>query len=594
MENKIFKAALLTLLLVSYGFSLKAQLSPGSQNLSLGVHSITPAPVFEGKPVTMCFNFGAAKGATLNLAAGEEISFNMDFVRVKPGTLGSAIPRVDYTNGSTGYMTWTYPNLPALPDTWIGKIRTNLAEGTYATVCFDNVIADRATQAQADAMDGVGFSVELSTHSYDNRTEDDLDERYMFSRPPYDLTVTKTPTTSTATIGQTISFTVTATNNGSGRPEEPSHARGVKVTEQWPSGLTFVSSSLPGDYDPSTGIWDVGNVQDGASKTLTLTGVVNSTGTHTNVVTISADELPINEETNPNNNTSQATVTVITQSPCVTILSSDLMTASNTGNNTSAGYTTVYVLTNNTGIIQNSGANASFSVPSSATNGQEFRIYAVNYNGTAPNLSNGTNINSVETSATCVDLSSNYKCFTVNIPNCPPPTVSIQTGSPATICSGENTSIVAQGCTGTVSWYANGVQTNQTGNTISVTPSTNTIYTATCTATGCGTTAQSTQGASVTVTQPVSPTVVTPNVSVSYSQASTTLNANCSNNTYVWRNAAGQQISTSANPSVTVSPGSTAYTVACGEGSCFTPVTVTVFKCGNPADNCLRATIRRM
>src|SRR5690606_13822168 len=61
-----------------------------------------------------------------------------------------------------------------------------------------------------------------------------------------------------------------------------------------------------------------------------------------------------------------------------------------TGNNTS--YTTVYVLTNDFGTIQQvNTVNGSFNVSTAGT----YHIYAINYSGTAPSYGPGNNINSV-------------------------------------------------------------------------------------------------------------------------------------------------------------------------------------------------------
>jgi hypothetical protein len=95
---------------------------------------------------------------------------------------------------------------------------------------------------------------------------------------------------------------------------------------------------------------------------------------------------------------------------CTTVNAGSTIAATTTGNNTSAGFTTVYVLTNASGAIQSSNATGSFIAPITAG---EYRIYAVNYltSGVAPTLTNGTNIAAI--GGECVDISDNYKCFTV-------------------------------------------------------------------------------------------------------------------------------------------------------------------------------------
>ena len=82
---------------------------------------------------------------------------------------------------------------------------------------------------------------------------------------------------------------------------------------------------------------------------------------------------------------------------------------STTGNNTGPGYTTVYVLTDNGGTIQQTVASG-FAAP--AANGY-YKIYAVNYNTTvaAPTLTAGTNVTAI--GGNCASISSTPITFCV-------------------------------------------------------------------------------------------------------------------------------------------------------------------------------------
>ena len=58
-----------------------------------------------------------------------------------------------------------------------------------------------------------------------------------------------------------------------------------------PAGVSFVSSSEPANYDPSTGVWTVGDLAPSTSATLTITATVDAgTGgtTITNTAAITA------------------------------------------------------------------------------------------------------------------------------------------------------------------------------------------------------------------------------------------------------------------------------------------------------------------
>jgi len=86
---------------------------------------------------------------------------------------------------------------------------------------------------------------------------------------PADLQLTKTVDKSTPKIGDQVTFTLTAKNNGSGP------ATNVKVTDALPSGYTFVSSStVTGSYSNGTGIWTIGSLAVNGTATLTIDATV--------------------------------------------------------------------------------------------------------------------------------------------------------------------------------------------------------------------------------------------------------------------------------------------------------------------------------
>ncbi|KAA9338300.1 T9SS type A sorting domain-containing protein [Hymenobacter busanensis] len=115
-----------------------------------------------------------------------------------------------------------------------------------------------------------------------------------------DLAVTQQVQLGPYSLGETVTFTVTATNNGAA-------ATSVQVRDQLPGGLTFVSATPSvGSYDPSTGIWTIGNFANGASATLAIQATLSQNGTFTNTATISG--AATQAETNLNNNQASQTV----------------------------------------------------------------------------------------------------------------------------------------------------------------------------------------------------------------------------------------------------------------------------------------------
>jgi len=120
--------------------------------------------------------------------------------------------------------------------------------------------------------------------------------------PVADLEVSKTASTDHAKIGDTITYTVTVTNNG------PGDAADVVVVEDNAVGaVTFVSSSPSiGSVDDATGIWSVGSLAVGESATNSITARATETGTAINSVFVES----ANPDSNGGNNTASATVVV--------------------------------------------------------------------------------------------------------------------------------------------------------------------------------------------------------------------------------------------------------------------------------------------
>lgn len=116
--------------------------------------------------------------------------------------------------------------------------------------------------------------------------------------PEVNVTITKTANNTRPNVGETVVFTIVATNNG------PDTANNLVVTDTLPAGLDFVSCTDGGVWDPVTRTvtWPSAVVLNGANVTYYLTALVNSTilaGTNvTNVVNETHTEYPYNSTTN--------------------------------------------------------------------------------------------------------------------------------------------------------------------------------------------------------------------------------------------------------------------------------------------------------
>jgi uncharacterized repeat protein (TIGR01451 family) len=93
-----------------------------------------------------------------------------------------------------------------------------------------------------------------------------------------DIEVDQNVNTTTPNYQDEITITITTTNNG------PDNATGVQITDQLPAGLTYIShNTTTGTYDPTTGIWNIGNLNNGENAILTIIAKINTTGTIKNL-----------------------------------------------------------------------------------------------------------------------------------------------------------------------------------------------------------------------------------------------------------------------------------------------------------------------
>ncbi|BAY65999.1 Cna B domain protein [Calothrix brevissima NIES-22] len=143
----------------------------------------------------------------------------------------------------------------------------------------------------------------------DNNPNENDGKIFEFILPPpvqpptgADLELTQTVSNATPTGGENVTFTLRLNNKG------PQSTNNVTVTDQLPTGLTFVSATASqGSYNSSTGVWTVGTVNSGSSLTLNLVARVNTTPTTiiTNTAQVTASSVTDPDSTPNNNNATE-------------------------------------------------------------------------------------------------------------------------------------------------------------------------------------------------------------------------------------------------------------------------------------------------
>ena len=117
-----------------------------------------------------------------------------------------------------------------------------------------------------------------------------------------DIGITKYASTTKPNYLDNVTFTIKAHNYG------PDQATGVQVTDILPNGLKYISASVTqGTYNSTSGVWTIGNINNGSTVLLTIIAQIEKTGNITNT----ANKTEENEyDPNPNNNQDSVTLNV--------------------------------------------------------------------------------------------------------------------------------------------------------------------------------------------------------------------------------------------------------------------------------------------
>ena len=83
-----------------------------------------------------------------------------------------------------------------------------------------------------------------------------------------DLQLSKQANKNSVTRGESVTYTLSLLNAGA------DEASGVQVQDRLPPELRFQTATPPGDYDPATGVWNVGWLGAGQRAELQITAQV--------------------------------------------------------------------------------------------------------------------------------------------------------------------------------------------------------------------------------------------------------------------------------------------------------------------------------
>ncbi|MDH4148014.1 MAG: DUF11 domain-containing protein, partial [Acidimicrobiia bacterium] len=197
--------------------------------------------------------------------------------------------------------TWTVPDLAPGASTQLTLTATIAPTGPWTNVAevrasalsdLDSDPADLAPGATAPGAPEADPAKPAGTDTHDDEAAASV------VVPFVDLALTKTaapldPADPALNLGEAVRFTLIVANaadctTGTGPATPCATATGVVVTDALPAGLTHVSHSGPGTYDPATGVWAVGSLAPDTSATLELVVTVDAFGALVNYAQVGA------------------------------------------------------------------------------------------------------------------------------------------------------------------------------------------------------------------------------------------------------------------------------------------------------------------
>ncbi|WP_194765653.1 PKD domain-containing protein [Tamlana sp. I1] len=222
--------------------------------------SVTPSSVNIGDTVTFTLavynnNDDAANADATGVSVQDVLPLGYTLV---PGTVSN--------NGSFDLATQTI--------TWTNLSITN---GSTINLTFDATVNGSGTYVNvAQITASANFDPDSTPNNDDGDQSEDDEANAQISLQSADLSLDKSVSVTDASVGDTVVFTLTVSNDG---PDEATH---VAVSDQLPNGYTYQSDDSSGSYNVTSGIWTVGTVAVGTPEVLNITATVNAPSTSSN------------------------------------------------------------------------------------------------------------------------------------------------------------------------------------------------------------------------------------------------------------------------------------------------------------------------
>jgi len=262
-------------------------------------------------PADLNLNKALSASSNQNPNTGDTVTFELTLTNDGPGlatnvTVADEIPSGfsvgTINNGgvqSGTTITWTVPSLAVGTEIFTYEATINAPA---------NVLGEYTNTAQVTATDQ--FDPDSAPNNDDGDQSEDDESRHTIAAPTVDIEITKTVDNPQTFFGDTIVFTVTASNNSG------YDATRIGIEDVLPSGYTLDSHTADlGAYNETIATWEIPSLSIGDTATLEMTVTVLETEDYTNIA-----ELIYLDQIDPNiaNDRAEATPEV-TQSECLTV-----------------------------------------------------------------------------------------------------------------------------------------------------------------------------------------------------------------------------------------------------------------------------------
>ena len=176
-----------------------------------------------------------------------------------------------------------------------------------------DIVATVDVGTSGDTITNTVTNVSLDQND-DDTTPDDLDEDIVVGND-VDLVVAKVVDNGTPNEGDTVTYTITVTNNG------PAQATNVVLTDVLPAGVTYVSDTGAGAYVDGTGIWTIGSINDAANATIDIIATVD-VGTRGDTITNTVTNVSL-DQNDVNTTPDDLDEDIVVNNPLIVITKSD-------------------------------------------------------------------------------------------------------------------------------------------------------------------------------------------------------------------------------------------------------------------------------